>query len=305
MFDSDWSHFAHPGAASGRRPREGVPAFVSRRSAFFILVGVLLAQLLFLSAQITRGKNVRLIQVWAVSIFSPCERAVHASLAAVTNSWTDLRSLWSAEEENRILKSELSASELRIQQLSEQEAENARLRGLLDLKTHLPYATLAAEVIATAPGESSMTILIGRGKDADLAPDLPVITPQGIVGKIVDVYDHSAEVLLITDPSSGVGAMIDGSRVQGIVKGSGGNFCQLRYVMDDEKVSPGDSVVTSGMDQIYPKGLVVGTVVRADNGNIYKNIEVKPATALNRLETVLVLRRSSPVTRRAPPGSSP
>jgi rod shape-determining protein MreC len=305
MSDSNWSHYAHTDGVPGRGSREGVPAFVSRRSAFFVLLAVLLVQLLFLSAQITRGKNVRLIQVWALSVFSPCERAVHGALTAATNSASAVRSLWSAEEENRALKAELAASKVRIQQLSQQASETGRLRTLLDLKTHLPYSSLAAEVIAASPGDSSMTVLIDHGKDAGLTPDLAVITPDGIVGKTVAVYAHTAEVLLITDPSSGVGAMIESSRIEGIMRGSGRTLCQLRYIMDDEKVSPGDSIVTSGMDQIYPKGLVVGTVVRVANGNIYKNIDVKPASALDRLETVLILLTPGTATHEAAPAGSP
>jgi rod shape-determining protein MreC len=305
MFDPGRPQLGRLDTAGGRGSREGVPGFVSRRSAFFVLIAALLAQLLFLSVQITRGKNVPLIQLWAVAAFSPFERAIHGGMKATAEGWTAFRTLWNAEEENQVLKSELSASEIRIQRLSEQAAENNRLRELLDLKTRLPYPTLAAEVVAAAPAESSFTVLIDRGEDAGLASDLPVITAGGVVGRTVAVYPHTAEVLLITDPSSGVGAMIETTRAEGIVRGAARNLCHLRYIMDDEKVSVGDTVVTSGMDQIYPKGFKVGTVVRVANGNIYKTIDIEPAAALDRLESVLVLWKPAPAAQKVPTGASP
>lgn len=305
MLDSDWPHFRRPKAFSGGGAREGVPAFVSRRSGFFVLLAVLLAQLLFLSLQITRGKNVRLIQVWAVAVFSPFERGVHAGMMTMANSWESLSSLWGAEAENHVLKSELSASKIQIQQLSEQAAETDRLRGLLDFKTHLSFASVAADVIADAPDESPLTILINRGSDAGIEKDQPVITPEGVVGKVVAVYAHTAEVLLITDSSSGLGAMIAPSQIQGVLKGAGLDQCRMQYVMDHEKVAAGQAVLTSGLDQVYPKGLKVGTIIRVDDGNIYKNIEVRPAAALDRLETVLVLQKYVTARQGSGAGLSP
>ena len=120
-----------------------------------------------------------------------------------------------------------------------------------------------------------------------------MITPAGVVGKIISVYHHDSQVLLITDPSSGVGAMLERSRTQGVLKGASNNLCQLDYVMNEELVSPGDAVVTSGLDQIYPKGLPAGTVLKVGDGNIYRSIVVRPAAELNSLETVLVVLKGS------------
>ena len=119
------------------------------------------------------------------------------------------------------------------------------------------------------------------------------------VGKTVAVYPHTAQVLLITDPSCGVGCMLGESRLQGILKGGSQDRCELQYVMDEEKVSPGEAVLTSGLDQIYPKGLLVGYIVHSNDGNIYKHIVVKPAVPLSRLENVLILFKSGPEQRQA------
>ena len=150
-----------------------------------------------------------------------------------------------------------------------------------------------------APGENSNAIFIDKGSDSGLTADLAVITPEGVVGKILAIFPHSAQVLLITDPSSGVGVTLAQSRVQGILKGGSNSFCDLHYVMNEEVVTRGEAVVTSGLDQVYPKGLPVGTVVNVGDGNIYKTINVKPSVDLNRLEMVLVVLKPAAAEQQA------
>lgn len=264
-------------------------AFISRHRPFFVLLGVLLGQLMLLSTQITRDRNVPLAKVWAETALAPFERSLRG-LADVTGAlWDGVRDVASAEQQNRDLRAQLGASETRIQQLTVQSAENERLRMLLDYKVHVPYSTVAAEVIGSSPGEGSTTILIDKGADSHFSPDLAVITPDGAAGKIVAVYPHTAQVLLLTDPTAGAGGMLDASRAQGVLKGTGRGLCRFDYLMNGESVSVGDLVVTSGLDQVFPKGLPLGRVVRVSDGNIYKNIVVKPAVALDRLEEVLVV----------------
>jgi rod shape-determining protein MreC len=118
---------------------------------------------------------------------------------------------------------------------------------------------------------------------------LAVITLEGVVGKILAVFLRSAQVLLVTGPSSGVGVALAQSRVQGVLKGAINNLGNIQYVMNDESVAPGAAVVTSGLDRVYPKGLPMGTVVRVGSAGIYKEIVVKPAVDLSRLEMVLVV----------------
>ncbi len=274
-------------------------AFVARHRPFFILVGLLVAQLLLLSFQITRNHDVRLIKIWAVATFGPFERSLTGMADATTRAWRTYRGLWRAQQQNRELNVQLVAAHARIQQLAQEASETERLRALLDFKNRIPFQTGAAEVIAAAPGMSSNALLIDKGSDSGLTADLAVITPAGIVGKIIAVFPHAAQVLLITDPSSGVGSVLERSRVQGVLKGASSNLCQLEYVMNEESVSPGEAVLTSGLDQIYPKGLPVGTVLKVGEGNIYKTIAVRPAVALDRLETVLVVLKPSSTEQQA------
>jgi len=293
MLDRDSSHFFGPARHLNHEGPEAMQAFVSRHRAFFILMVVMVAQLLLLSVQITRNQNVRLIQVWAVRAFDPFERSVHWTVSKTTGTWRNFTGLWGAQKQNQELTRELAAARSQILQLSQQANETDRLRALLDFKNRSPFQTVAAEVIASSPGERSNAIFIGKGLDAGFSADLAVITPAGVVGKIIAVFPHSAQVLLITDPSSGVGCILEKTRIQGVLKGSGQSYGQLHYIMNNQPVSVGDMVLTSGLDQIYPPGLPVGSVTRTTPGNIYKDILVAPAAALDRLETVLVVPKSA------------
>jgi rod shape-determining protein MreC len=293
MHDPQHQEMVSPDSPHSREGPEVMQAFVASHRPFFVLTAVLLAQLLLLSFQITRNHNVRLIKIWTLAVFDPFERSLKGITDATKWAWRTYGGLWRAQQENRDLRRELATTRSQLQQVAEYAAESERLRRLLDFKAHAPFQTMAAEIIAFSPGASSNAILIDKGADYGLTPDLAVITPAGAVGKIVSVFHNSSQVMLLTDPSSGVGTMLERSRTQGVLKGAGNNLCQLDYVMNEELVSPGDAVVTSGLDQIYPKGLPVGTVLKAGDGNIYKTIVVRPAAKLDSLETVLVVLKGS------------
>lgn len=280
---------------------EAMQAFVGRHRAFLVLVAVMLAQLLLLSVQITRSHNVRLIQVWTVAVFEPFDRSLHWVTSSTRQTWRNYAGLWNAQQENKQLRQELTTAQGRLQELSEQAAETESLRELLELKKTIPFQTVAAEVIAASPGERAKAVFIDKGLDVGLALDLAVITPAGIVGKIIAVFPRTSQVLLITDPSSGVGCMLEKSRVQGVLKGTGKSLPGLHYILNTHPVTVGEKVLTSGLDQIYPRGLVVGTVVETRPANVYRSITVRPAAPLDRLEAVLVIRK--PPSQQPPAGS--
>jgi rod shape-determining protein MreC len=280
--------------AAPRTPEapEIMQAFVSRHAPFFILAAVLLVQLIFLGYQATRKHNVRLIQVWAEAVFDPFERSLHGLTNAAAGALTSFHDLSAAEQENQRLRRELAQAQAQNLQLSEDGTENARLRELLDLQQRIPYRTVAATVIAASPGSSSV-IIIDKGTESGLTTDRPVITSDGIIGKTVAVFRRTAQVLMITDRASGVGALLEKNGTEGVLKGDGDGLCQLDYILNESQVSLGELVVTSGLDQIYPKGLLVGRVVNISKGDVYKAISVRPAAALDRLENVLVVLQSS------------
>lgn len=293
------SQFGRAVPPLSREAPEKMQAYVVRHGPFFILLAVMVAQLLLLSFQVSRNRNVRLIDAWTVAALRPFQYSLGGLVDTTGRAWNNLRGLRTAQRENQQLHAQLVTAQSQILQLSEQAAEAGRLRGLLDFKTRLPWRSVAAEVIASSPGQSSNAIFIDKGADAGLTPDLAVVTPSGVVGKTIVVFSHTSQVLLITDPASGVGGILEHARAQGVVKGDRENLCQLHYVMNEETVQPGELVLTSGLDQIYPEGLPVGTVARAGEGNIYKTIVVKPAAALDRLEDVLVLLKPAPAEEQA------
>jgi rod shape-determining protein MreC len=305
MFDPNSPELTRPVQALALEG-PGVLTFVNRHRAFFVLLAAVGLQLLLLSLQITRSNNVRLFRYWAAEGLDPFERSLGGLTNGVSVAYRTIANLWHAEQENQELHAQLVEAQSQVQRLDEAANENERLRHLLDFRNQSGLQTVAAEVIASSmastssPGENSNGISIDKGSDAGLTADLAVITPEGVVGKILSVFPHSAQVLLLTDPSSGVGATLAQSRVQGILKGGADGLCGLHYIMNEEVVKRGDSVVTSGLDQVYPKDLPVGTVVSAVDGNIYKTIMVKPAVDLNRLETVLVILKPSTAQPQTP-----
>jgi rod shape-determining protein MreC len=192
--------------------------------------------------------------------------------------------------ENRELKQQIEQMRIEQVRLSEDAAQARRLQSLLAFKEQTIAKTVPAQVIGSSGSDLSQSIYIDKGSSDGIAQDMAVITVGGIVGKVLRVYPTTSLVLMINDQSSGVGALLEKSRLQGVLRGSPNGELILDRVMGDEKVSPGDVLLSSGGDQIFPKGLPVGTVTKVSPGKeLFLNIKVKPAADLSRLEEVLVV----------------
>ena len=265
-------------------------AFVERRRHLSMLVAVLLGQLFFLAYQIKGANDVRLIRLWAFAVIAPVEKAAVGLLDGIGSVWDNYVALYGAREESQRLEAELAQARLRLQELEARAAEADELAALLELKQAHPRAPfVAAQVIGSSPAATTLTVLLNRGSDAGLRPNMVVLTPDGVVGKVIAAYPGAAEVLLITDRKSGVGTMVADSHLLGVLKGTGGFFCRLEYVSNEETVAVGAELVTSGQDQVFPKGLPVGRIVSARPGEFFQEITVEPAARLTRLQHVLVL----------------
>ena len=153
----------------------------------------------------------------------------------------------------------------------------------------MPSESIAARVISSGASENAHLLILDRGRDAGLRPDMPVIVPEGIVGKILHVFSSTSQVLLLSDTESGVAALLENSRVHGVLKGKNPELATLQYVSNDEEVAVGERLLTSGEDRVHPKGLPVGVVVETRRGETFQEITVQPFAKLNRLEEVLVL----------------
>ena len=278
--------------------------FFSRNRNASVLVFVIFAQVLGLGVQ-KRAETggTRLIRLWVVSAITPLEKALVDTNRGVRNVWNNYLYLRGVRRENRELKAQIERLRVEQVRLSEDAAQARRLQALLGFKEKFVSQTLAAQVIGSSGSDQSHVIYIDKGTSDGVKPDMAVITPDGIVGKILRVFHNSSQVLLINDSSSGVGAILESSRLQGILQGTATGETMLRYVMGDEKVAPGERVLTSGGDRIFPKGLPIGTVQQADPGNdLFLNVRVKPGANLSRLEEVLVVTR---LMESSPQGAEP
>jgi rod shape-determining protein MreC len=267
--------------------------FFSRHKNTVVLATVLLAQFLLLAVQVKRQTAegpVRLIRFLTVSAIAPFERLFIYSGQSMRGVWTNYIDLRNVRSENARLKAE--SEQMRLERAREQEdaRQARRIQALLGFKEQWIDVTVAAQVIGTSGTESSRVLYLDKGTKDGIRADMPVITPDGVVGKVLTVYGETAQVLVMNDPTSGVGATLVDSRLQGIVKGTSTGEVQLSYIMGDETVKPGEALVTSGGDRVFPKGLPIGTVANVSMGrNLFLNIKVKPAADLNRLEEVLVI----------------
>lgn len=168
--------------------------------------------------------------------------------------------------------------------------------------SHAESPMIAAQVIEASADDTSHTIFINRGERDLVRRNMAVVTPDGIVGKVVEVFPTTSQVLLLTDKDSGVGALFADTRTHGVIKGNGDPQPRMDYVVNDEKVSPGEQIITSGEDRIFPKGLAIGTVMDAAPATPFQAIRVKTAARLDRLEDVLVLLSQQELTPKPTDG---
>lgn len=282
----------------------------SRIRPITLLAAALVAQVFLLAFQIRRaGTDVRLIREWTVLVVTPFQRAGTYVYDGIRGTWATYVDLRHARQENEQLRAELSSLKLRAHQLESRAAEAARLTGLLEFRNAHPEADLLiARVIGASAAGASKTIYINRGDKDGVRKNMGVITPDGVVGKVLDVYGETSQVLLITDRESGVGSLLATKRTQGVLRGTNDPDASLDYIINDEEVPAGELVFTSGQDRIFPKDLPVGSVVEVKKGNPFKQIRVRPAARLDRLEEVIVLKTRQELApspeKAAPPVAS-
>ncbi len=275
--------------------------FLGRYRNLIVLAAILFAQIIALAVQVRRPTDegqTRLIRVWAISAVTPLEKAVVHSQEWVQNLWTTYVYLHGVRRENRELRAEIERMKIEDARLSEDARMARRVQALLGFKEQYVDSTVAAQVIGTSGSEQSRVLYIDKGSNDGIKPDMAVITPTGIVGKIVQTAPEWSQVLPINDQFSGVGAALKDSRLQGILKGASNGATTLQYIMSDEKVVAGEEVVTSGGDRIFPKGLPVGKVASVELGkDLFWNIRVIPAARLDQVEEVLVVTK---ITEKMP-----
>lgn len=267
-----------------------MPEITARNRPLLLLAAALLAQLLLLAFQIRRNQDVRLIRTWSVALASPFERAGTWLVSGASSGWRNYVALRQTRRENQDLRRQLDEMKLRDAGLQSRAREGERLAQILEFRDARASAPMVvAEVIGGSADSLSSALLINRGAQDGLRKNMGVITPDGVVGKLINVFPGTAQVLLINDRQSGVGSLLEGSRTHGVARGQGGPLLRMDYVISDEPVQPGQKILTSGDDRIFPKDLPVGSVASTKPGNPFQTIQLEPAAHLDRLEEVIVL----------------
>ena len=284
-------------------------SFFIRYRNLAVLLVILLAQIIGLATQVRRtreghstldagdGPGVRLIRLWANALVSPPERLIHSSKLSVDYLWLNYLDLHNVRRQNQELQKTVDRLRLEQAALLEDAREGQRLQGLLKFQQKYIYKTVAAQAIGSSGSQQSRVIYIDKGSADGLARDMAVITPDGIVGKVRDVFPHTAQVLVINDQTSGAGVILESTRVRGILRGNAGGQPQIVDILADKRIQKGENVLTAGGDQIFPRGLPVGVVdkvVPDPERDSFINVIVVPAAPLDRLDEVLVITSTEP-----------
>jgi rod shape-determining protein MreC len=260
-----------------------------RRPAIFLVI--LLVALFGLMAGQVRGGPLSRLEGGLLYVTAPLLRGAHAVTDGVKEVWSGLLG-GDSPGRVRALEEQIAQLNLEKQRYEEQALENDRLRALLDLKQNLPVSTIAATVLANSFRAATKTCLVDRGTDQGVAHDMPVVNPQGVVGRVLAAGTGLSKVQLLIDASAGVAVLVQRTRVQGVLMGRGDQVLELRYVSTIDDVQAGDLLLTSGQDRIYPRGLPVGVVAEVREGTgLLKSVTVVPRVDFDKLEEVLILKR--------------
>lgn len=284
-------------------------SFVVRYRNLLVLLTLLLAQIVGLAVQVRRNdsgrigldagdsSSVRLIRLWANAIVAPPERLVHATSSGVAYLWQSYIDLRGVRGRNLELEATIDRLQLEQAALLEDARQGERLQAMLGFQEKYIYTTLPAQIIGTSGSLQSRVVTINKGEDAHLQHDMAVVTGDGIVGKVREVFPHSAQVLLINDQSSGAGVILESTRIRGILRGNAAGQTQIVGIMADSRIQAGERVLTAGGDEIFPRGLPVGVVdkvVRDPDRDGFILVLVKPAAHLDRLDEVLIVTSTEP-----------
>ncbi len=284
-------------------------SFFARYRNLVVLLAILMAQIAGLAVQVRHNgsgtntldpsdsRGVRLIRLWGNAIISPPERLIHGTKIGFGSLWTNYIDLRHVREQNEDLQKTVDRLRLEQAALLEDARQGQRLQALLGFQEKYIYTTMAAQAYGSSGSDHSHVFYIDKGAHDGLKPDMAVITADGIVGKVRDVFPHTAQVLAVNDASSGAGVILETTRIRGILRGDAVGRLEVVGVTADQRIQPGEKVLTAGGDLIFPRGLPVGVVekvVSDPERDGFIDIIVKPAAHLERLDEVLVITSTEP-----------
>jgi rod shape-determining protein MreC len=285
-------------------------SFFTRYRNLVVLLCVLVAQVIGLAMQVRRTggghnsldandtRSVRLIRYWAESLVSPPERVAHGGRMGISDLWYGYIDLRHVRQQNKDLEQTVDRLRLEQAELLADAQQGQRLQALLGFEQHYIYSTIPAQVYGSSGSDQSKVFYIDKGSDDGLKRDMPVISSEGIVGKVREVLGgHMAQVLAINDQTSGAGVILETTRIRGVLKGNAAGQLEIVGVMADQRIKPGEKVLTAGGDLIFPRGLPVGVVQKVvpdPDRDSFIDIIVTPAAHLDELDEVLVINSTQP-----------
>ncbi len=272
-----------------------------------VFMGAVVLNLILISAQVNTTAGIPFIQVATFGVFSEVQRYTMAGFNSVRGLWTGYVALRDVQAQNAELKREMQSLQVQLQEERAQAKRTDGFRQLLELRQRSGLETVAAEIIAAGADPEFRDMTIDKGSSDGVQADMAVISPAGVVGRVVLSSPRAAKVQMLIDRNAAAGALIERTRSQGIVVGQGDTL-RMDYVPGTADVKQGDLIVTSGIDRIYPKGFVIGTVETVDRGmGTYHEITIRPSVEFSRLEEVLVVVTPAPAKAAdvAPTGPPP
>jgi len=261
-----------------------------RQRTGYLFIAVTIGHIILISTQVNTNRGIPILEAVTFGVFAEVQRGASSAIGGMQTSWTDYVALQRVRSENERLQKEIAQIRVGLQQERALAQRSRTLEQLLDLRTQaVDLATVAANVIAGGASPDFRTITVDKGTADGLRPDMAVIAPAGVVGRIITPSTRAAKVQLLIDRNAAAGALVERSRAQGVAEGSGGDL-RLNYVSGTADVQVGDTVVTSGIDGIYPKGFVIGQIQSVQRGaGGFDTIVLRPAVDFSSIEAVLVV----------------
>lgn len=235
------------------------------------------------------------VGVLLLEVMHPLQIGMTAVSRGATRVWDEYIALWSLRQQNEDLRRRLTEVADLSRRALELDLTNRRLGKLLELRDGSTEGAIAARVVGRSPSSVVRTVVLDKGEANGIAKGMAVLAPEGVVGQVVAASTHAARVMLVSDPNSGVDVIVQRSRVQGIAAGTSENGCGLKYIQRGSDIAVGDSVMTSGLDGIFPKGQPVGVIARVDSweNRMFQEVEVKLSADLAKIEEVIVVPPST------------
>jgi rod shape-determining protein MreC len=276
-----------------------------RLKAGYLFLAVVVAHLVLITAQVNAKSGVPILEAVTFSAFAEVQRATASVTGAVSGVWNGYIGLRGVRAENEQLRRDLAQAQIQVQEQRALADRSRSLEAVLQLRNTVDLQTTAALIIGSAASPDFRTVTIDKGTLEGLHTDMAVLAPGGVVGRVVIAGPRASRIQLLVDRNAAAGALIERSRAQGVAVGATDDRLRLEYVSETSDVATGDVVVTSGIDGIYPKGFVIGTVDAVEkNGPSYRSISIRPAVNFSSLEDVLVVTSavsSAPPTGREKP----